>query len=106
METLENPPPKGMLAGLASVWASAGAAGCWVQRETVKLQESPAWLAWSRMSEKSPLIASWKPWERRSATSAEVGAKEASPVGDEHGLRIGRIIDPSGHEWEIGKPLG
>ena len=27
-------------------------------------------------------------------------------VGDEHGWRIGRIIDPFGHEWEIGKPLG
>lgn len=36
----------------------------------------------------------------------QAGAKEASPVGDEHGWRIGRIIDPSGHEWEIGKPLG
>jgi PhnB protein len=33
------------------------------------------------------------------------GAREASPVGDEHGWRLGRIIDPFGHEWEIGKPL-
>jgi PhnB protein len=34
------------------------------------------------------------------------GARETSRVGDEHGWRIGRIIDPFGHEWEIGKPLG
>ena len=34
------------------------------------------------------------------------GATESSPVGDEHGWRIGRLIDPFGHEWEIGKPLG
>jgi PhnB protein len=34
------------------------------------------------------------------------GAKEASAVGDEHGWRLGRIIDPFGQEWEIGKPLG
>jgi PhnB protein len=34
------------------------------------------------------------------------GAVEASPVGDEHGWRLGRIIDPFGHEWEIGRPLG
>jgi PhnB protein len=27
-------------------------------------------------------------------------------VGDEHGWRLGRIIDPFGHEWEIGRPLG
>jgi PhnB protein len=34
------------------------------------------------------------------------GATESSPVGEEHGWRLGRIIDPFGHEWEIGKPLG
>jgi PhnB protein len=34
------------------------------------------------------------------------GAAEKSPVGDEHGWRIGRIVDPFGHEWEIGKPTG
>jgi len=28
-----------------------------------------------------------------------------SPVGDEHGWRIGRVVDPFGHEWEIGKPI-
>jgi len=36
----------------------------------------------------------------------EAGAAEKSPVSDEHGWRIGRIIDPFGHEWEIGKPTG
>ena len=34
------------------------------------------------------------------------GATESSPVGDEHGWRLGRIVDPFGHEWEIGHPLG
>jgi PhnB protein len=34
------------------------------------------------------------------------GATESSPVSDEHGWRLGRIIDPFGHEWEIGAPLG
>jgi PhnB protein len=33
------------------------------------------------------------------------GATEISPVGDEHGWRLGRITDPFGHEWEIGHPL-
>jgi PhnB protein len=27
-------------------------------------------------------------------------------VGDEHGWRLGRIVDPFGYEWEIGAPLG
>jgi PhnB protein len=34
------------------------------------------------------------------------GATETSCVNDEHGWRLGRIIDPFGHEWEIGVPLG
>jgi len=34
------------------------------------------------------------------------GAMESSPVNNEHGWRLGRIVDPFGHEWEIGTPLG
>ena len=34
------------------------------------------------------------------------GATESSPVTNEHGWRLGRIVDPFGHEWEIGVPLG
>ena len=33
------------------------------------------------------------------------GATESSPVRNEHGWLLGRIIDPFGHEWEIGVPL-
>ena len=33
------------------------------------------------------------------------GASAASEVADEHGWRLGRIFDPFGHEWEIGRPL-
>jgi PhnB protein len=34
------------------------------------------------------------------------GAKEVVPVGDkEYGWRVGRVLDPFGHHWEIGKPL-
>jgi PhnB protein len=34
------------------------------------------------------------------------GASETAAVADEHGWRIGRIVDPFRHEWEIGRPLG
>ena len=34
------------------------------------------------------------------------GATTAAAVADEHGWRLGRILDPFGHEWEIGRPLG
>lgn len=33
------------------------------------------------------------------------GAKEVWAVTEEYGWRIGRIVDPYGHHWEIGKPL-
>jgi PhnB protein len=33
------------------------------------------------------------------------GAKEIHPVGEEHGWLLGRIEDPFGHHWEIGRPL-
>ena len=38
------------------------------------------------------------------ATSA--GAAVISPIEDkEYGWRVGRVRDPFGHHWEIGKPL-
>lgn len=33
------------------------------------------------------------------------GAMEKSLVAAEHGWLVGRLIDPFGHEWEVGKPL-
>jgi len=33
------------------------------------------------------------------------GATVVRPVVHEHGWRLGRIADPFGHHWEIGKPL-
>jgi PhnB protein len=33
------------------------------------------------------------------------GAAEVFPVGEEHGWRLGRVVDPFGHHWEIGRQL-
>jgi PhnB protein len=33
------------------------------------------------------------------------GAKSVVPVRNEYGWRLGRVVDPFGHHWEIGKPL-
>ena len=35
----------------------------------------------------------------------KAGASEVFPVGEEHGWRLGRLKDPFGHHWEIGRPL-
>ena len=40
------------------------------------------------------------------AAAVDAGALAVSPVQDEHGWRLGRVVDPFGHEWEIGRPLG
>jgi PhnB protein len=40
------------------------------------------------------------------ATAIKAGSRETSPVQVEHGWQLGRIVDPFGHEWEIGRPLG
>jgi PhnB protein len=33
------------------------------------------------------------------------GATEVAAVYEDHGWRVGRVADPFGHHWEIGKPL-
>lgn len=40
------------------------------------------------------------------AQALAAGAREASPVVEEHGWRSGRLVDPFGHHWEIGRPVG
>ena len=37
--------------------------------------------------------------------AVSAGATVVSPVGNQYGWRLGRIVDPFGHHWEIGKPL-
>jgi len=39
------------------------------------------------------------------AQTIAAGAKEVWPVADQYGWRIGRVVDPFDHHWEIGKPL-
>ena len=39
------------------------------------------------------------------AQAVAAGATEVAPVADAHGWRIGRIVDPAGHHWEIARPL-
>jgi PhnB protein len=39
------------------------------------------------------------------ARAVEAGAKVVQPVCNEYGWRLGRLVDPYGHHWEIGKPL-
>lgn len=40
------------------------------------------------------------------ASAIAAGATEVYPIADQnYGWRVGRLTDPYGHHWEIGKPL-
>src|SRR6266481_607010 len=39
------------------------------------------------------------------ARAVAAGATVVQPVKNDYGWRLGRIADPFGHHWEIGKPL-
>jgi len=34
-----------------------------------------------------------------------VGATQVMPVAEQHGWRVGRVVDPYGHHWEIAREL-
>jgi PhnB protein len=39
------------------------------------------------------------------AQALRAGASQIFPVGEDYGWRLGRVFDPFGHHWEIGRPL-
>jgi PhnB protein len=39
------------------------------------------------------------------AQATAAGAREVYPVQVGHGWRVGRVVDPFVHHWEIGRPL-
>ena len=43
--------------------------------------------------------------DTRFAKALEAGASEVFPVSEQHGWKVGRLVDPFGHHWEIGRPM-
>jgi PhnB protein len=39
------------------------------------------------------------------ARALAAGATEVSAVVEAYGWRVGRLVDPFGHHWEVGRPL-
>ncbi len=37
--------------------------------------------------------------------AVKAGAIEVHAVAEEHGWRVGRVVDPFGHHWEIGREV-
>lgn len=42
---------------------------------------------------------------RGSRFEASLSVRFLRPVANQWGWRVGRVVDPFGHHWEIGKPL-
>ena len=40
------------------------------------------------------------------ARALAAGAEQVFPMMEEHGWRLGRVVDPFGHHWEIGWEIG
>jgi uncharacterized glyoxalase superfamily protein PhnB len=38
------------------------------------------------------------------ARAVAAGAREVHAVTEDYGWRLGRVVDPYGHHWEIGRP--
>lgn len=38
------------------------------------------------------------------AQALQAGGAQVFPISEEHGWRVGRLVDPFGHHWEIGCP--
>ena len=39
------------------------------------------------------------------ASAVAAGATEVAPVSEAYGWRVGRVADPFGHHWEVGRRL-
>lgn len=39
------------------------------------------------------------------AQAVAAGARVITPMENNYGWRVGRLVDPYGHHWEIGRPL-
>jgi PhnB protein len=89
-------------AGVAQL--SVGGAELWIAAgESAELRRfTPASLAGRSVTMIMTVEDPDAVWER----AVRAGATPEAPVYEEHGWRLGSIIDPFGHRWEIGRPLG
>jgi PhnB protein len=74
-----------------------GAAGFWIQDDPEASPEACAGAARMILTVEDP--------ESVHSRALNAGATEMSPVSEGHGWLIGRLSDPFGHQWEVGRPL-
>src|SRR6266851_3323199 len=94
VERLEDEPGSVVVAQL-----SIGGATFWVQQDADSSPEA--------LGGRSPvrMILTVDDPDSVFEQAIAAGATEVAAVSEGHGWRIGRVADPFGHHWEIGKPL-
>ena len=81
---------------------SAGGAEFWVADESPEHKNfSPESLGGGTVR----MVMTTEEPDQAFAKAVAAGATVVWPVENQHGWRIGRVVDPFGHHWEIGKPL-
>lgn len=81
---------------------SIGAADFWVAEESpAQLNFSPERLGGCSVR----LLLIVEDPRSTCSTAVAAGASQVVPVEDQHGWRLGRLVDPFGHHWEVGRPL-
>jgi PhnB protein len=94
---LDMPPEEGTVVRL-----SINGAEFWVSSESAKdAKNSPGAVGGGSVR----MILTVSDPDTVFAQAISAGATEVFPVGEDHGWRLGRLIDPFGLHWEIGKPL-
>jgi len=74
----------------------------WLRGES---PEAGSFLPESREAERVRMILTVPDPDAVFEQALAAGAQEVFAVREGHGWRLGRIIDPFGHYWEIGRPL-
>jgi PhnB protein len=74
-----------------------GGADSWVQAEAAAGPATPGGAA--------RLIVTVADPDALFARAVAAGATAVFPVAEAHGWRLGRLADPFGHHWEVGRPL-
>ena len=95
--------PDGAVVAHLRIGPAEGAAEFWVA------DESPEYLNFSPESlggATARMVLTVADPDAVFAAAVAAGAEVVSPVQDQdYGWRVGRVVDPFGHHWEIGKPL-
>lgn len=84
--------------GLAVAQLEVGGADFWLQQDPDSSPASPDGGA-------VRMIVSVSDPDSMFASALAAGASEIAPVSEDFGWRIGRLVDPFGHHWEIGRRL-